>query len=69
MVRGTVNDGRVSFYYSKCDGMSQHYNTVDEDWFNEHNTESITAEELDSLAWHDKENSKVEGKISWIGLG
>lgn len=69
MVRGKEQDGRVYFSYSKCDGMSQHQLSVDKTWFDEHNTEGMTAEELDSLAYADRDNSKVEGKISWWGLG
>ena len=69
MVRGREKEGRVYFDFTKCDGMSIHYNSVDKDWFDAHNTESMTAEELDGLAWHDKDNSKVDGKISWWGLG
>ena len=69
MVRGKEENGRVYFSYSKCDGMSQHYYNVDKDWFDEHNTESITAEELSDLAYKDRENSKVDGRISWWGLG
>ena len=69
MVKGQVKDDRVHFNYSKCDGMSIHYVSVDEQWFNEHNTENMTPEELDKLAFEDKENSKAQGKISWWGLG
>ena len=70
MVRGQIKEsGKVFFSFSKCDGMSQHMNYVDKDWFNAHNTESMTAEELEGLAWHDKDNSKVEGRVSWWGLG
>lgn len=59
----------IRFSYYKCDGMSQHKFTVDKEWFNTHNTDSITAEELEELARADRENSKIEGCISWIGLG
>ena len=70
MVKGKLQDnGKIFFSFSKCDGMSQHMNYVDKDWFDAHNTTEMTAEELEGLAWHDKDNSKVEGKISWWGLG
>lgn len=70
MVRGTEKENNmVSFSFTVCDGMSQHYVIVDKDWFDAHNTPEITAEELDKLAWKDKENSKADGKVSWWGLG
>ena len=70
MVRGVIKDnGRVFFSYSKCDGMSQHYNEVDIEWFDKHNTEDMTEEKLEKLAQDDKENSHSDGKISWWGLG
>lgn len=70
MVRGKeIENGMVSFSFTVCDGMSHHYNVVDKDWFNEHNTPEITNEELEKLAWNDKEHSKATGKVSWWGLG
>ena len=70
MVHGKIkDDGKVHFSFDKCDGMSIHYIAVDEDWFNEHNTEDIDAETLDKMAHEDRENSKVSGRISWWGLG
>lgn len=69
MARGKERDGRVYFNYSKCDGMSQHMFSVDKAWCDTHNTDEIDAEQLDKMAYDDKENSKVEGKISWWGLG
>ena len=69
IIRGGESWDRVSFYYSKCDGMFQHYNEVDKDWFDAHNTESMTAEELEGLAWNDKANSHVDGHTSCWGLG
>ena len=70
MVNGTLTaDGKIYFSYSVCGGMSQHQNYVNKDWFEAHNTEDMTAEKLEKLAWEDKENSKTDGKISWWGLG
>lgn len=70
MVRGELKENnRIGFHYSKCDGMSQHYNEVDKDWFDAHNTKEITAEELEKLAWKDKENSHADGITRWWGLG
>ena len=70
MVRGEVKENnRVGFHYSKCDGMSQHYNEVDKAWFDAHNTEDMTEERMEKLAYADRENSHVDGKTSWWGLG
>lgn len=69
MMNYNVEDGRVYFSFTKCDGMSIHYTNVDEEWFNQHNTDDITAEELSELAFKDRDNSKAKGKISWWGLG
>ena len=63
------DDGRAYFSYTSCGGMRISYISVDEDWFNAHNSDNITAEELDKLAFEDRENSKAQGKISWWGLG
>ena len=70
MVRGKVkDDGKVHFSFNKCDGMSIHYVSVDKSWFDEYNTEDMNDEEMEKLAYKDKENSKVDGRISWWGLG
>lgn len=69
MVRGKEKDGRIHFSYDKCDGAFIHYISVDKKWFNEHNTQNMTAEELDKLAFADKELSQASGRISCWGLG
>ena len=70
MIRFEEKDNnRVGFHYSKCDGMSQHYNEVDKDWANLHVTPEMTAEELEKLAWANKDESKVDGITHWWGLG
>lgn len=71
MVRGkNINDTRVSFSYSKCDGMVQTTTVVDKKWFDEHNTETMTPEELDYLAYSKEERnlSNATGQTMWWGL-
>lgn len=62
-------DDRVTLRWSTCDGMCSHILTVNSDWFNSHNKDCKTYEELQRLAYKDKECSMPEGKSSWWGLG